>query len=177
VNAGMVAGIMIHELGHALFDNLDVPVFGREEDAADQLAAFIALQFSPDVARTVVRGFALLWLYAGDPPARVSQRVTPRDKPTGCQADPVCAYSDEHGTGSQRMFNTLCLAYGRDPALFKDLVDSGWLPKSRAPNCAEEYQQVRHAFQRTILPFIDEEMMKKVRARKWFLPGETEVRK
>ena len=29
-----------------LFDMLDVPVFGREEDAADETASFIALQFN-----------------------------------------------------------------------------------------------------------------------------------
>jgi hypothetical protein len=29
----------LHEFGHALFDMLRVPVFGREEDAADQVSA------------------------------------------------------------------------------------------------------------------------------------------
>jgi hypothetical protein len=159
VLAGAVAGIMLHELGHALFDILDVPVFGREEDGADQLSAFIAVQFSPDVARTVIKGFALWWLSTGDPSV---EKRGPE------------VYSGEHGTGSQRMFNVLCMAYGANAKLFQDFVDSGWLPKARAVNCAEEFQQVRLAFQTTILPFIDEAQMKRVRARKWFQPGETE---
>src|SRR3954451_9754464 len=29
----------LHEFGHALFDMLNIPVFGREEDAADQVAS------------------------------------------------------------------------------------------------------------------------------------------
>ena len=35
----------LHEFAHALFDMLDVPVLGREEDAADQVAAYINLHF------------------------------------------------------------------------------------------------------------------------------------
>ena len=33
----------------------NIPVFGREEDAADQLSAFLMLQFGKDVARTTIR--------------------------------------------------------------------------------------------------------------------------
>ena len=36
----------------------EFPVFGREEDAADQLSAFLMLQFGKDVARTTIRGAA-----------------------------------------------------------------------------------------------------------------------
>ena len=32
---------IFHEMGHALFDILNIPVFGREEDAADQLLSLI----------------------------------------------------------------------------------------------------------------------------------------
>ncbi|SOR32461.1 conserved exported protein of unknown function [Methylorubrum extorquens] len=32
---GTLAQVFLHETGHALFDLLDVPVLGREEDAAD----------------------------------------------------------------------------------------------------------------------------------------------
>ena len=74
---------------------------------------------------------------------------------------------DEHGTSQQRYFNTLCLGYGGDPQLFQDFVDRGWLPKERAENCADEYQQVRLAFVKTLLPFIDQDMMKKVRETDW----------
>jgi Putative metallopeptidase len=47
---GALVAVMLHENGHAVFDMLDVPVFGREEDAADEMSTFIALQFSPEVA-------------------------------------------------------------------------------------------------------------------------------
>src|SRR5262249_10921657 len=48
---GTLVGVVMHEGGHMMFDMLDVPVFGREEDAADQMASFLALQFNKDVER------------------------------------------------------------------------------------------------------------------------------
>ena len=33
-----VAFVLVHEIGHALVDVLDLPVVGQEEDAVDQLA-------------------------------------------------------------------------------------------------------------------------------------------
>jgi hypothetical protein len=145
---GALAGIMLHEAGHAVFDMLNVPVIGREEDAADQMAAFLALQFSKDVARMVIRGLAYQWKSFPDPTE-------------------FRQFADEHGTASQRFYNTLCLAYGGDPQTFGELVEQGWLPPGRAANCASEYQQVKDAFATTVLPFINPEGMKDVQQREW----------
>ena len=71
------------------------------------------------------------------------------------------------------MYNVICLAYGGDPVTFKDFVDVGWLPQERAKDCPREYQLLSAAFNKTVLPFIDQEQMKKVRARTWFTAGET----
>src|SRR5262249_40229868 len=46
---GSFVGVLLHEAGHAVYDMLKVPVFGREEDAADQMAGFVALNFNPAV--------------------------------------------------------------------------------------------------------------------------------
>ena len=74
---------------------------------------------------------------------------------------------------SQRMYNGLCLGYGGDREAFKDLVkeNEGWLPAARAESCAREFERVKFAFITTILPFVDEERMKKVKATKWNLSG------
>jgi Putative metallopeptidase len=81
VIVGSFVGVVLHEAGHAVFDMLDVPVFGREEDAADEMAGFLALQFSKEVARTVTRGYAYFWSVLGNPKEWAQ-------------------YSDEHGTSS-----------------------------------------------------------------------------
>ena len=58
---GPFVDVLLHEVAHAIFDLLKIPLFGREEDAADQLAAFILLQFGNDVARRTIVGAALLF--------------------------------------------------------------------------------------------------------------------
>ena len=60
LRAGLMAATLLHETGHAVFDLMDVPVFGREEDAADQMAAFIALQFGTANATDRHQGLCLL---------------------------------------------------------------------------------------------------------------------
>jgi hypothetical protein len=150
---GDLIATVLHEGGHMMFDMLDVPVFGREEDAADETADFIALQFNKEVARVIVKGFVWTWAKEGDP-------TDPR------------AYSDEHGTNSQRMFNALCLGYGGDPQTFREFVDKEYLPKKRAEHCAAEYALVRQAFIKTVLPFIDQDLMKKVQQAEWLTAEE-----
>jgi hypothetical protein len=148
---GNVIGVLLHEAGHMLFNMLDVPRFGREEDAADQIAVFLALQFNKDIARTIVKGFVYFWAIGSDPSSRA----------------PMSAWADEHGSASQRMYNGLCLAYGGDPKTFAEFVDRGWLPKDRAADCADEYNQVKRAFVKTVLPFIDPTLMVRVQNAEW----------
>ncbi|MEA2660174.1 MAG: putative metallopeptidase, partial [Candidatus Binatota bacterium] len=62
-----------------------------------------------------------------------------------------------------------CLAYGGSPDVFRDLAN-GFLPAARARNCAGEYQKVSRAFTKTVLPYIDQDMMKKVQGRQWLRP-------
>jgi hypothetical protein len=155
VVVGATVGVLLHEAGHAVFNFFDVPVFGREEDAADEMSTFMALQFSNDVSQMVVKGYAYMaknWFAFGAP-----------------------LWSDVHGTGLQRYYNTLCIAYGAEPAQFKALLDKSDMPKDRAANCANEYDQVKAAFAKTVYPFIDQDMMKKVQARSWLKLSPTQV--
>jgi hypothetical protein len=178
--AGMFVSTLLHETGHAAFDIMDVPVFGREEDAADQMAGFIALQFGKETARTVLKGriyffaYESLWLKWDPPLSKPDPRNPnyPKDPDAQCALDPFCAYSDEHGTASQRLYNFLCIAYGGDPDNFKDFIDARLLPPDRAKDCAADYQRIKLAFAKTVYPFIDQVQMKKVQAKTWFDPKE-----
>jgi len=144
---GLIGGVLLHESGHALFDVLNVPVFGREEDAADQFAILIALRLRPPLAEAAVKGYAYFWHMARDPGAMTKDGNLNDD------------FADEHGTPSQRLYNGLCVAYGHSPAVFGKFVSAGWLPEQRAKGCAREYAQLASAFERTVLPFIDAKRM------------------
>ena len=149
---------IFHELGHALFDMLNIPVFGREEDAADQLSAFLMLQFGKDVARVTIKGAAFTYLTSKNPRTRTE-------------------FADEHGAPAQRFFNYMCLAYGGEPAAFQDYVDRGVLPKARADQCPREYLLVRRAFAKSLLPHIDVELMKKVQSIQWLRDTDGRINK
>ena|ERR1043166_3945236 len=151
--AGAFLEVTLHELGHAVFDILEVPIYGREEDAADQFAGFIMLQFSSDMARFAIKGAA--WSY-------LSQEQDWQGN----------AFADEHGTERQRFYNYLCLGYGKMPEEFQDMVDKGLLPPDRAVHCAREYAQVQNAFVQTVLPFIDRKLMEIVQRVRWVRPDE-----
>jgi hypothetical protein len=153
---GGFVGVVLHESGHMMFDMFDVPVFGREEDAADEMASFMALQFNKEVERAIVKGFAYFHATSQDPSA----------------ASPMRAWSDEHGTASQRLYNTLCLAYGGDPLTFKEFVDRGWLPKKRAAHCGQEFSELKLAFVKTVSPFIDQDLMAQVQRAQWLTAAE-----
>src|SRR6476659_361540 len=50
-----------HEMGHAVFDLLDVPLFGRPEDDADQFAAYVLIRIGKNDARRLVEGAAYIY--------------------------------------------------------------------------------------------------------------------
>jgi hypothetical protein len=136
-----------HEMGHAVFDQLEVPVLGREEDAADQVAAYIMLAVGKQSAHQLITGAAYAYRrFFANPQVTL----------------PVTAFSDVHGSSVQRFYNLMCIAYGADSKMFADVVDKGYLPKKRAEHCAYEYWNVRYAFQRLIRPYLDPELRRQV---------------
>jgi hypothetical protein len=152
---GLLGAVLLHESGHALFDVLDVPLFGREEDAADQFAILIALRLRPQLAVAAVKAYAYYWRLVRDPDGMASNGKVNED------------FADEHGTASQRLFNGLCIAYGHSPAVFGKFVAAGWLPEPRAKGCMREHAQIAAAFAKTMLPFIDLKRMAEVESINW----------
>ena len=149
---GPIFDTVLHEFGHALFEILKLPVFGREEDAADQVAAYMTLQLGKIEARRLIGGTANAYL------AEVKAATMP---PTLLQ------YANVHGTPAQRLFNLLCIAYGADPSLFGDLTAKGYLPKERAEDCDDEYKQAAFAFETLIMPHVNQRLAKKVMNKSW----------
>lgn len=133
----LVSGTMMfflgHEVAHALTHVLDLPITGREEDAADQLAVLLLSDGSDD-SETALIGAAEAF-------ARWSADIDDADEET---------FADEHALDLQRLYNILCWSYGRDPDAYADFVNDGLLPESRAEGCADEFTRIETAWNRLL---------------------------
>jgi hypothetical protein len=160
---GPVVQAALHEVAIATFDMLDTPIWGRLDDAADRVSAFVMLQFGPTVAWNTIVGTA--WFLSGN-------------------ATSTPDYSDVRGAVAQRYYTTLCIAYGgeqrgvfkvTDPrtssaAGFANFVGNdaaGSLPAERARGCANEFDLIQQGFAQTILPKLDKPLLEQVQAANW----------
>lgn len=57
---GPTVDVFLHEAGHAVLEMLEIPFFGREEDAADYFATYVLLQFAKEDARRLILGASFL---------------------------------------------------------------------------------------------------------------------
>ncbi len=118
-----IIGIFYHELGHAVIDTEDVPIFGQEEDAADVLSVLLIDEtFEDAVAQDIA--FDAAFGYLNDP--------------AGLQE---VIYWDTHGPDEQRFYNHVCLFYGAEPDTRRDLAAELGLPEERAVSCPDEFDQ------------------------------------
>ena len=164
---------VLHETALGVFDVLQVPIWGRREDAADFLAAYLMLQFGTDVARKTVYGTAY-FLNQLDLLNR-SHMMENADYLSGV-----------HPTIRQRYYNVLCIALGSDPLEFSTFIAIGRpetavdLPTGRVASCSgttrlagarkvsgSDYDKVATAFAQLILPYVDLDQLKRVRDTKW----------
>jgi hypothetical protein len=132
-----------HEVGHMAISVYDLPVTGREEDVADQLAAYILLspdedgQVDPESVQAV-KDFARVFNASGEDTTEVDSG----------------ALADEHSLDMQRVYNLDCWIYGSDPDANGDLVTSGQLPEDRADGCPAEWEQLDKAWSTLLDPYL-----------------------
>ena len=138
---GPVLDVFLHETGHAVYDMLQIPILGRQEDAADQFAAYVMLRLGKEEARKLILGAAYGYNIQMPQGVRVTMEVD--------------AFSNEHSLPAQRAYNVLCIAYGADSKLFADVVELEFLPKKRAELCPYEYEDLTFAMTKLIGPHID----------------------
>ena len=119
-----VLATMYHELAHALIDRLSLPVFSREEDAADTFVVVITDQFFD-----AEQAEQLTWASA-DQYARDAEEAEKKGR--------ELAVWDTHSLDLQRYYNLICLYYGGDVGARDDFAEENGLPHDRAETCEEE---------------------------------------
>jgi hypothetical protein len=147
---GAIIDTLLHEAGHGIFDILETPVLGREEDAADFFSAYIMLQFPFEHAWRLFEGVAFMFS---------SEARTALEQPFG-----IREYAGEHGLAPQRYYRFVCMAHGLDPQAFAEAAIDAGLSLRRQDGCVEEFALQRRAFDQLIIPHMDGAMREKTRA-------------
>jgi hypothetical protein len=151
----------LRSVARRLIDTLELPVWGNAEDAADNLAAFIMLEVSPQVAQKTIFGTAYFF-------AKTMQS----EKLDSAAIRPLVA---------QRYFNLLCIAVGSDLVRYSVFLPVDRqeapvdLPKNRIAFCLQlaapersEYSQIKYAFHQLIRDkYVDLPLLKQVRTIEW----------
>lgn len=136
---GNLLFVTTHEMGHAAIAEFNLPVLGREEDAADDFAIITALRvlandFSYRVLDVAAEGWFLM---------------ATRDKHDG----DMPAYYDRHGLDEQRAYQIVCMMVGADPIRFKALADRTKLPDDRRKSCGWDYETASRSW-RVLEPYL-----------------------
>jgi hypothetical protein len=123
--------ILYHEFGHVLIHDLDLPILGREEDAADTIATIGILareRASPEVDNHFTEGLLAIadawWI--------IWQKQQ--------QQNSDLAFWARHAISGQRFYNIVCFIYGSNPRKFAKLPELAKLPPERADWCVEEFE-------------------------------------
>jgi Putative metallopeptidase len=129
--------ILLHEMGHVHFSEMQLPVLGREEDEADTFAAITMLKIGTSFTERVLANASQGWFF--------SER---RNQQTG--AKPL--FYDAHDLSPQRAFQIVCLMVGSDPAKFKALADDAKMPESRQESCKRDYAKASRSWEMVLAP-------------------------
>jgi hypothetical protein len=124
---------MFHEIGHALHDQLELPLLGSHEDAVDDIATIWMIRLGVgESARHAAYGHYL------------------RAKQPHYDHDPW----DEHGTGAQRGFAIACVLYGSDPERYFGVFTDMSIPAPYISRCQDEYPDRVRAWQKLLGPHL-----------------------
>src|SRR4029079_13228953 len=95
--------VILHELGHALIREFDIPVLANEETTADAFATYYLTTYVPDRAVDV---------------------LTARTKSLMIEAaqTPEVDWTGEHDDDARRAFQIAALAIAADPQKYKDVA-------------------------------------------------------
>lgn len=125
---------VFHEFAHAIIAMYDIPVVGKEEDAADALATILLIEFLENGREIALSAADLFDIESDD-----TEVLHDED------------FWDEHSLDDQRYFSTLCYVYGSDPEGYTYLQKN--LSEERAELCIEDYLKIKDSWFSLIEPF------------------------
>ena len=129
--------VVLHELGHALVREFDLPVLGNEETLADAFATHFLLHHMPDRAPAVLEARVRSWL--------IEAAEVPR-------ADwPV---SGEHDNDARRAFRTAALAVAVDAKAYARLAELVGMTERDVRKATDYGAELHRSWRRVLQPLF-----------------------
>ncbi len=122
--------VLYHEVAHLLFHQFDLPILGKEEDAADNLATWMLLHKGTKEAELALADAARGWILSG----------IAYDS-GGDESD----YAAAHSLDKQRAYQIVCLMVGKDGTAFRPIANEYRLDRDRQESCAWDYDMVNRS--------------------------------
>ena len=139
-----LAHIFLHEWGHALIGELDLPVTGREEDCADEFATLVCASFIGEKGRDIAMASAQFFKLLGSNVQHIDQ----------------LHFWDEHSLHRQRHYKILCDLHaglkGGLPGI------ESMVPVARIKRAVEEYPRKERSWLRQLAPHFEGELANKL---------------
>ncbi|TJZ69014.1 DUF4344 domain-containing metallopeptidase [Chitiniphilus eburneus] len=154
VAIGGVRFLILHEVGHAVYDIFKVPVIGNPEDAADAFALYMLLKSKDPEVHWVLQGAKFFFM------KNHTDFTSTSDLEFG-------SFADAHPLHQQRYFNMLCDAYGSSTKRYGFLVEKGFLPKGRAESCPQDWKRLDYAMEKLVAPYFDMAEVRKLQSKKY----------
>ena len=125
---------VLHEFGHAAFDAFDVPLFSREEEAADTVATVLmVMKYGVEANPKNIDRLLMV-------SAEWYQEWESLDKKR-----PMQPYWDDHPLSIERFYNINCLAIGANEKMLGLSLDTKLLPVERGWFCDQEFARAKRA--------------------------------
>jgi hypothetical protein len=136
---GNIFFAIVHEMGHVLISEFQLPVLGREEDAADAHAVLVLLRSGSTLSNRVLIDVAKGWFVSDQRRRDHGEKL---------------AFYDEHGLDRQRAYQIVCLMVGSDPAKFAELAAETKLPEERQGTCQGDYNNAAWSWDKLLKPYL-----------------------
>lgn len=128
----------VHEFGHAVMSEMQMPVLGRMEDAADSFAMVTALKMMTDTSVRALIESGKGWFFT-----ELSDR----------KRGGMTAFYESHGMNLQRAYQIACYMVGANPARFKALADAIKIPEARQTTCKDDYAIAAWSWEELLKPY------------------------
>ena len=132
--------VLYHEMAHLLVDQLRLPVLGKEEDAADNVATWTLLNQRSPEADKVLADAAQGWVLSG-----VAYG----------SGDYEADFFGAHSLDKQRAYQIVCLMVGSDETAFRPIANQYAIDRDRQDTCYFDYDLV----DRSLRSVLDEHMI------------------